>query len=98
MNRSSRVVVLAAALLIAGCRDTSSPQHDATATTAPTPTTTASESMTRADVLELLWLLSPTGGPCPPIAAIAVPPGDLALLLEVLGLLPTPPDACEATP
>ncbi len=99
MNRSSRVVVLAAALLIAGCRDTSSPaQPDASATTAPALRTTASESMTRDDVLELLWLLSPTGGPCPPIAAITVPPGDLASLLEVLGLVPTPPDACEETP
>jgi hypothetical protein len=99
MSCSTRVAVLAATLLIAGCRDTSSPaKHDATVTTAPAPPTTASESITRADVLELLWLLSPTGGPCPPIATITVPPGDLALLLEVLGLVPTPPDACEATP
>lgn len=99
MSGSMRAAVLAATLLIAGCRDTSSATRpDATATTPPAVGTSASESMTRADVLELLWLLSPTAGPCPPTIAVTVPPGDLALLLELLGLRPTPPDACEATP
>lgn len=98
MSCSTRAAVLAATLLIAGCRDTSSSTRpDATATTHPAARAPAAESMTRVDVLELLWLLSPTAEPCHPTTPITVPPGDLALFLEVLGLLPTPPDGCAAT-
>lgn len=97
MSGSTRAAVLAVTLLIAGCRDGgSSTEADATATTPPPAHTPASESMTQAEALAPLW--EPSLGPCPPATQNAVPEGDLALFLEALGLLPTPPDACEATP
>jgi hypothetical protein len=98
MTSSTLFAGLASMLLVGACAEgSSSTRPDATADPRPAVRPPASESTRQVDVRELLWLLSPTGGPCPPMTAITVPPAELVLFLDVVGLLPAP-DACEASP
>jgi ABC-type uncharacterized transport system auxiliary subunit len=94
VTRSALVAALTATIVLTGCDRDTPPAPTAEPTT--TTTTDRSESMDRSDVAELLLLLSPIAPPCPPPTSELVITGDLAALLEILGLAPA--DSCTLQP
>lgn len=88
VTRPALVAALTATIVLTGCDRDTPPAP----TAEPTSTTDRPESMNRADVAELLLLLSPTAPPCPPTSEPVIT-GDLEALLQVLGLVPAS-DTC----